>query len=383
MTERAPAADRPPPGRGHLARPAPERAPPVHVHLDSMPPPERPHLDRGNPARAPPERAHPEPVHLDSVPPERAHPDRGQLDRAPPPERIHYADRTPSSSRPFVPPSARRSSRTPAPSTADSSEFLPAGGGNDDVEDRWLTDRIVTVVVGPQMKRWAVHEKLLCSKSKYFDDIFNGTDDEEPMDEVDMPHEDPKLFALLVRWLYGTAFANVGGTRIFRFSPPDGKEITVRDYIGLYVLGDKIGITGVKNAAIDALYAYFKFDDAKEKADDPNEVRCPDLEDVLYAFENTPADSHMRRLLIAHSLFHLFGTKRLDRRPLPPDWEKILRQSGEVGWEMIKMLSDWQWIMGRNVPIMRIKPRQEFHERIPGLQQGPYEDKIIKPESTD
>lgn len=216
----------------------------------------------------------------------------------------------------------------------------------------------MTVIVGEERKKWAVHAKLLCSKSKFFDNYFNGHDEQQPQDNMHLPREEPKLFALLIRWLYGTAFANSGGTRIFRFSPPDGKDTTVRDYIGLYILGDKIQIMGVKNAAIDALYAYFGPD--AEKAVD--EVRHPDLRDIQYAFENTLPDSHMRRLLIAHALFHLFGKKRRSA-PLPPAWEDVISQNGEIAWAMVKMLSDWKWVMGSNVPDMKIKARQEFHEK--------------------
>ncbi|KAM7220546.1 hypothetical protein V8F06_004135 [Rhypophila decipiens] len=250
-----------------------------------------------------------------------------------------------------------------------------------DGSDRWLTDRIVTVHVGPEEKKWAVHAKLLCSKSMFFDRHFNGDANQDPNEELFLPHEDPKLFALLVRWLYGTAFANSGGTRIFRFAPPDGKDVTVRDYIGLYILGEKIEIMGVKNAAIDALYAYFGPD--AEKAG-PDDIRHPDLTDIRYAFDNTTPDSHMRRLLIAHALFYLFGKKRRGA-PLPTAWEEVLSNNGEIAWAMIKMLSDWKWVMGSNVPDMKIKARQEFHERpyvppSPGLAPG---EQVIKTETRD
>ena len=244
----------------------------------------------------------------------------------------------------------------------------------------WLTDRIVTVIVGRDQKKWAVHAKLLCSKSKYFDRFFNGDEEHEARDDMHLPGEDPKLFALLIRWLYGTAFANSGGTRIFRFNPPDGKDITVRDYIGLYILGGKIEIMGVKNAAIDALYAYFGPD--AEKA--PGEARHPDFRDIQYAFEHTLPDSHMRRLLVAHALFYLFGKKRRGA-PLPPAWEEVISRNGEIAWAMTKMLSDWKWVMGTNIPDMKIKARQEFHERpfVPPPTVPTAGEQMIKTETDD
>jgi hypothetical protein len=89
----------------------------------------------------------------------------------------------------------------------------------------WLTDRIVTVTVGPEEKRWVVHEKLLVSQSEFFKDHFAQGDD-----EMKLPDDEPKLFALFIRWLYGTAFLPSGGARNFRFLPPDATNgLTVRD----------------------------------------------------------------------------------------------------------------------------------------------------------
>lgn len=89
----------------------------------------------------------------------------------------------------------------------------------------WLTARVVTVIVGYEEKRWTVHEKLLVSQSEFFRNHFA----QENVTEIRLPREDPRLFALFIRWLYGTAFVPSGGPRNFRFLPPDGRTNTVRD----------------------------------------------------------------------------------------------------------------------------------------------------------
>jgi hypothetical protein len=89
---------------------------------------------------------------------------------------------------------------------------------------------VISLIVGPEQKKWAVHEKILVEHSTFFAEYFQS-EDGRGRDELNLPHEDPKLFALLVRWLYGIAFMS-GGRRAFRFPVPDGKETTVRD---LYV----------------------------------------------------------------------------------------------------------------------------------------------------
>ncbi|KAK4153880.1 hypothetical protein C8A00DRAFT_14945 [Chaetomidium leptoderma] len=218
--------------------------------------------------------------------------------------------------------------------------------------DSWLTERIVTVTIGPDEKRWVVHEKLLVSQSDFFRDHFASGEE-----ELKLPDDEPKLFALFIRWLYGTAFLPSGGTRNFRFmAPDDDKNLTVRDYLGVYVMGGKFGIVGVRNAVIDVLYAHYG------EADDGH--MSPNLHDVTYVFENTAREAPMRRFLVAHALFYLFSKNRRDA-PLPEDWVEVLNTQSEIGFEMINMLGEWNWSMGHNAPRMTIKPRIKFHERLP------------------
>lgn len=98
---------------------------------------------------------------------------------------------------------------------------------------RWLTDRIVTILVGREERRWLVHEKLLSQHSAFFNQYFNGSEEGRPdREEMKLPEEDPKLFALFIRWLYGIAFASSGGRRVFRFPVPNPNHPgtpTVRD----------------------------------------------------------------------------------------------------------------------------------------------------------
>lgn len=140
--------------------------------------------------------------------------------------------------------------------------------------------------------------------------------------------------------------------------------------LGLYVMGGKFGIVGVRNAVIDVLYLYYG-----EASDDH---LSPNLHDVTYIFAHTTPDAPMRRFLIAHALFHLFSRDRRNA-PLPQDWVEVLNEQCDVGYEMIKMLSEWNWSMGYNAPRMTIKPRVDFHERLP----RPAPAEIIKQEDFD
>jgi hypothetical protein len=135
--------------------------------------------------------------------------------------------------------------------------------------------------------------------------------------------------------------------------------------LGVYVMGGKFGIVGVRNAVIDVLYAYYG------EASDNH--MSPSLHDVKYIFDNTKPEAPMRRFLIAHALFYLFSKNRRNA-PLPEDWFEVLNAHCDVGFEMIKMLGEWNWAMGQNAPRMTIKPRTEFHERLPRPQVIKRED---------
>ena len=134
--------------------------------------------------------------------------------------------------------------------------------------------------------------------------------------------------------------------------------------LGVYVMGGKFGILGVRNAVLDVLYAYYG-----EASDDH---RSPDMADVTYIFDHTMPNAPMRRFLTAHSLFFLFSKNRRGQ-PLPQDWITVLNDYPQVGFEMVTMLAEWNWSMGYNAPRMTIKARAEFHERPP-------QPKVVKQE---
>ncbi|KAL2132832.1 hypothetical protein VTI74DRAFT_3264 [Chaetomium olivicolor] len=235
-----------------------------------------------------------------------------------------------------------------------------------------FNDRIVFIWVGPEAREFTVHEQLLCSHSNFFHRHFFAPVEEGKVrpNAMKLLDDNPKYFDLFVRWLYGTALSPLGRTS-FRFDPPgDRNNVSVRDYLGVYVLGGKLGIPALRNAVIDVLYAYYG------EASDDHE--SPNLHDVKYIFENTAEDAPMRRLLIAHALFFFFSKNRRNA-PLPQDWVDVLSRHADVGFAMFTMLADWKWAMNVNAPRMAIRKRAEFHERIP-VPQVP---DIVKPEPTE
>ncbi|KAK4204803.1 hypothetical protein QBC40DRAFT_336701 [Triangularia verruculosa] len=278
----------------------------------------------------------------------------------------------------------------------------------------WLAGRMVTIYVGPTNQPWNVHEKLLIENSPFFAralEALRREQDKVNEQRTDGPagtpgaynhgygpalgspfgqqsaglantppalipenksgcvclvDVDPKLFNMFLRWGYGTAFALSGNTRSFRFPRPvdsisEGEDpmnvATVRDYLGVYVLGYKFETEALRNACIDVLYDYFG-----PASDDHY---CLKMEDVAFIFANTPEEAPMRRFLVAHLLFYVFSRNRRGVS-IPEEWGTVL-EKGDFGisWTLVRMLGDWNWAIGSNVPVMIIKPRNEFHDKTP------------------
>ncbi|KAL1879105.1 hypothetical protein VTK73DRAFT_7329 [Phialemonium thermophilum] len=263
--------------------------------------------------------------------------------------------------------------------------------------DLWLSDRIVNVYVGREARQWSIHEKLFASKSSFFREEFyklkNQQDNKyalgarkRPASELDqpdkanaagnpitaqsmrgdedklsleLPGEDPKLFAVVVRWVYGVTFAKRCDLATMGTS-----SLTVRERMALYILACKLDIEGLKNAAVDLVYDHFH-----AGLNPGDKRRCPDMRDVQYVFDHTPEGSPLRRLLIVTSLFYLFSVKDPGEAgiELPQSWKAVLVSNGEIGFEIIKMANSWRWVIGITCPSMTIKKRCSFHEHTDGL----------------
>lgn len=92
----------------------------------------------------------------------------------------------------------------------------------------WLQGRVATILVGKEKMRCSIHERLLSARSPFFARTISEAPRDQDFLEIHLDNVDPKLFEMVLRWLYATAFAGDGGIRIFRYSPPD-ERITISD----------------------------------------------------------------------------------------------------------------------------------------------------------
>lgn len=136
---------------------------------------------------------------------------------------------------------------------------------------RLLSGPTIDVYVGPQRRHWSLHHKLLCYHSSYFETEFKGhqvSQSEGNQEQtLSLPHDDPRGFELLVKWLYQGQLEDVsdimGEERKYEYAVACHK---------LYVLCDKFDMIALKNIAMDQYRCGLHEAQLVPDADEINEI---------------------------------------------------------------------------------------------------------------
>lgn len=134
-----------------------------------------------------------------------------------------------------------------------------------------LSGPTIDVYVGPQRRHWSLHHKLLCYHSSYFETEFKGhqvSQSEGNQEQtLSLPHDDPRGFELLVKWLYQGQLEDVsdivGEERKYEYAVACHK---------LYVLCDKFDMIALKNIAMDQYRCGLHEAQLVPDADEINEI---------------------------------------------------------------------------------------------------------------
>ena len=122
-----------------------------------------------------------------------------------------------------------------------------------DNSDRFTLSPIIRVTVHDSLETRQTHNlhlDLLTSKSKYFAACLKGNFSEAASREIELPDVDSQAFGMFAEWLYS---GNVTLPAID--ITPDEKALLMAD---LYILGDRLLCSGVKNRAFDIIQEYCK-----------------------------------------------------------------------------------------------------------------------------
>ena len=61
---------------------------------------------------------------------------------------------------------------------------------------------MATILIGPDQKKFVIHQALLCGKSQYFTKALTGSFVESKTRVVKLEDVSPLLFRMFVSWLY-------------------------------------------------------------------------------------------------------------------------------------------------------------------------------------
>ena len=132
------------------------------------------------------------------------------------------------------------------------------------------------VYVGPKAKRYSVHEALLSRYEWFRKQILDASNVASP-GSITLRAEDPKVFELLISWLYGRKLKNISNTGGVLAE----EEATL--YITAYLRACEWAIYDLQNALMDRL----RVRQICEYGDFPPNV-------IQYIYANTGSDSPLR-----------------------------------------------------------------------------------------
>ncbi|KAJ9611436.1 hypothetical protein H2200_004620 [Cladophialophora chaetospira] len=118
----------------------------------------------------------------------------------------------------------------------------------DDV-DNFTTSVIVTVHVGPKRKCFYLHRNLICERSPFMEKCLSKNRfSEGDKNELYLPEDDPKAFAIVVDWIYRGKLPGM--------TPGGGFDVI--DMSSAYCMADKFGMEELQNGIMDCVRASFR-----------------------------------------------------------------------------------------------------------------------------
>lgn len=196
-----------------------------------------------------------------------------------------------------------------------------------------MYDAIVTIRFDDEeATEFAVHRGLICYHSGFFRGALQGHFLESGEKVVTLPAFEAPAFRTFMRWMYTSRLCDPGVS----FNIEVAKE--VREMIDAYILADKRGIPGLKNAIIDLLI---------EANVECNHI--PTLS-VVQAWSSLPESDGLRNLFLDWLSMQKLGTGFFDDQHLdryPPRFMLKLLQRITRPDRSPAMREDKQWLASK------------------------------------
>ncbi len=143
-----------------------------------------------------------------------------------------------------------------------------------------LAGETIKVYVGPETKCYSVHKALLAQCKWFHNKIYDLADETVGRDQLELPAEDPKVFELLMTWLYRK---NLEAHYIDERAAEEDNGL----YICLYFRACVWEMQDLQNALMDRL---------KCRLGDIDDIFLPEC--VASIYENTDLQSPLRSCLV-------------------------------------------------------------------------------------
>ncbi|OCL08416.1 hypothetical protein AOQ84DRAFT_388851 [Glonium stellatum] len=156
-----------------------------------------------------------------------------------------------------------------------------------------LGGKCIEVLVGPEEETFMLHETLVRTQSRFFNNAMSREWKESAERRIRLPSESPDIFSLYQNWIYARKIPTA-------LNEPGRKGHA--EYIRLsqaYCLGEMLMDTTFKDAIVDAIISKA----VTPAADD--DCWYPDGKAIGLIYDGTPKDSPARELLVA--FYHCCG----------------------------------------------------------------------------
>ena len=208
-----------------------------------------------------------------------------------------------------------------------------------------LCSGLVVITVGPAKKAFKVHQDVL-TKIKYFRSCLESIFSEARSKQIDLPEDDPAIFAKLLEYIYfetipyrldtATRKFNADATEEERQHFDRKRREAFMGMIKMYILAEKLGIEPLMNAVHDRYRKYHRH----------FWIETSELRAMIRL---GPGHSLMRKYALEESAYKLDQQGWGDWEPADPGdiSKQAFYESSGILWEFFQTYS---WNLGRKDP---------------------------------
>ncbi|KAF2822379.1 hypothetical protein CC86DRAFT_372916 [Ophiobolus disseminans] len=205
---------------------------------------------------------------------------------------------------------------------------------------------------------WYLPKSLMSHHSAFLRAACTRDFKERQTNRIELPNDDPAVFALYVEWLYYGCYT-VAAPRLFSAEP----EHQIGRDVKCWILGDKLLDKGFKNFAMSRVYRQYTALGSFARAITTDEVR--------HVLENTAPRSKLRQLYLQLVVQHFANPLRL--RGTTENWDELLLdhadarllffQNFRIAPEQRNLVKAEQEYMDHEKPLLEALSKMELQDQ--------------------